>query len=37
MTRFLKKMPQQGATKKIGKYVQLQVIGNPLQKKNLDT
>lgn len=29
-------MPERG-TKKIGKYVKLQVVGSPLQKKHLDT
>ena len=29
-------MPERGA-KKIGKYVKLQVVGSPLQKKHLDT
>lgn len=36
-TNILKKMPQEGLSRKIEEYVKLRVVGNPLDKKHLDT
>lgn len=36
-TNILKKMPQEGLSRKIEEYVKLRVVGNPLDQKHLDT
>lgn len=37
ITNILQKMPEESTTKKLGQYIKLQVVGNPLGKKHLDT
>lgn len=37
VNNILQKMPQQGCSRKIEEYINLRVVGNPLDKKHLDT